>query len=127
MSLWHEARANVLRKRYEGLRQQIVAADPAAKAACFGVVKSSFGFLSRRYANASSAERKQVFKHAAMTIRQLSVSGDWPRAAGLSIIMFNLESRHLSGNNAAVLEEATDAFLKEASAYVEPQPLRGAG
>ena len=39
LNLWHKARANVLRGRYEDLRSRIDAADPAAKAACFGVVK----------------------------------------------------------------------------------------
>ena len=113
LNLWHEARANVLRRRYEDLRPRIDAADPAAKAACFGVVKSSLEFLSRRYASASSAERKEVLKHASKAIHQLSDSGDWPRALGLTIIMFNLEARHLPGNNAAVLKEATDALLEE--------------
>ena len=127
MNLWREARANVLRRRYEGLRRRIEAADPAAKAACFGVVKSSFGFLSRRYASASSADRKEVLKHASKTIHQLSDSGDWPRALGLTIIILNLEACHLPGNDAAVLKEATDAFLKEALAYFELQLLRDAG
>ncbi|MFG3595176.1 hypothetical protein [Bradyrhizobium sp. RDI18] len=126
-NLRHEARANVLRRRYENLRPQIDAADPAAKSACFGVVKSSFEFLSRRYASGSSAERNQVLKHASKTIHQLSDAGDWPRALGLTIIMFNLEACYLPGNDAAILKEATDTLLKEAWAYPEPQPLRGAG
>ena len=127
LNLWHEARANVLRRRYEDLRPRIDAADPAAKAACFGVVKSSFEFLSRRYASASSAEQKGILKHASRTIHQLSNAGDWPRALGLTIIMFNLEARHLPGKNAAVLKEATDALLREACAYPEPQPLKRVG
>jgi hypothetical protein len=127
LNLWHEARANVLCRRYEGLRSRIDAADPAEKSACFGVVKSSFEFLSRRYASASSAERKEVLKHASKTIHQLSDAGDWPRALGLTIIMLNLEARHLPGADAAVLKEATDTLLKEARAYPDPQPLREAG
>lgn len=127
LNLWHEARANVLRRRYEGLRSRIDAADPTAKSACFGVVKSSFEFLSRRYVSASSAERKEILKHASKTIHKLSDAGDWPRAIGLTIIVFNLEARHLPGNDAAVLKEATDALLKEACAYPEPQPLKEAG
>ncbi|WP_141686952.1 hypothetical protein [Bradyrhizobium sp. LMTR 3] len=127
LNLWHEARANVLRKRYENLKPRVDAADPAAKSACFGVVKSSFEFLSRRYASASSAERKEVLKHASKTIRQLSDAGDWPRALGLTIIMFNLEACYLPGDDAAVLKGATDALLKEACAYPEPRPLREAG
>ena len=127
LNLWQEARANVLSRRYEGLMRQIDAADPAAKAACFGVVKSSFEFLSRRYASASVAERKEVLKHASKTIHQLSDSGDWPRALGLTIIMLNLEARHLPGTDAAVLKGATDALLKEARAYPDSQPLREAG
>ena len=124
LNLWQEARANVLSRRYEGLMRQIDAADPAAKLACFGVVKSSFEFLSKRYASGSTAERREVFKHASRTIHQLSDSGDWPRALGLTIIMFNLEARHLPGNEAAALKAATDRLLEEAVAYSEPQLLK---
>jgi hypothetical protein len=126
-NLWNEARANVLRRRYEGLRSRIDAADPAEKSACFGVVKSSFEFLSRRYTSASSAERKEILKHASKTVHKLSDAGDWPRALGLTIIMFNLEARHLPGNDAVALKGATDTLLEEARAYPEPQPLREAG
>ena len=127
LNLWHDARASVLRKRYEVLRQQIDAADPAAKSACFGVVRSSFEFLSKRYASASIAERTEVLRHASRTIHQLSQSGDWPRAFGLTIIMFNLEARHLPGNEAAALKDATDLLLEEAAAYSEPQLLKKVG
>jgi hypothetical protein len=127
LNLWREARANVLRRRYEGLRSRIDAADPTAKSACFGVVKSSFEFLSRRYASASIAERKEILKHASKTVHKLSDAGDWPRALGLTVIIFNLEARHLPGDDAAMLKEATDALLKEASTYPELQPLRQAG
>ena len=120
LNLWQEARANVLSRRYEGLMRQIDAADPAAKLACFGVV-------SKRYASGSTAERREVFKHASRTIHQLSDSGDWPRALGLTIIMFNLEARHLPGNEAAALKAATDRLLEEAVAYSEPQLLKKVG
>ena len=105
----------------------IDAADPAAKSACFGVVKSNFEFLSGRYASAASAERNEVSKHASKTIHQLLDSGDWPRALGLTIIMFNLEARHLPGNDAVVLKTATDALIKQAYACPEPQHLRRTG
>ena len=124
LNLWHEARANVLRRRYEGLKPRIDAADPAAKSACFGVVKSNFEFLSRRYASASSEEQKGILKHASRTVHQLSNAGDWPRALGLTIIIFNLEARQLPGKDAVVLKEVTDALIREACAYPEPQPLR---
>ena len=127
LNLWQEARANVLSRRYEGLMRQIDAADPAAKSACLGVVKSNFEFLSSRYAKASSAERTRILKHASKTVHQLSDASDWPRALGLTIIMFNLEARHLPGDDAAVLKAATDALIKEACAYPESQPLKRAG
>ena len=47
VNLWQEARGNVLRKRYEGLKSRIDAADAAAKTACFGVVKSNFELLKQ--------------------------------------------------------------------------------
>jgi hypothetical protein len=127
LNLWHEARANVLRRRYEGLRPRIDALDPAAKSACFSVVKSSFEFLSKRYAGAARPERNEILKRVSGTLHQLSNSGDWPRVLGLTIIKFNLEARHLPGNDAADLKDATDALLKEALAYPEPQPLRKVG
>ena len=126
LDLWQEARGNVLRGRYEGLKARIDAADDTAKSACFGVVKSKFEFLSSRYASASSAERKRVLKHVSTTMHQLSDASDWPRALGLTIIMFNLEARRLPGDDAAVLKAATDALIKEAREYLEPHPLNRA-
>jgi hypothetical protein len=127
LNLWQEARGSVLRRRYDGLRARIDAADPAAKSACFGVVKSTFDLLSRHYARASSAERKDVLKHASKTIHQLSDAGDWPRAAGLTLIMLNLEARHLPGDDAAALKAATDALISGEGAYPDAQRLRRAG
>ena len=127
LNLWQEARASVLSRRYEGLKRQFDAADLVAKSECFCVVKSSFEFLSKRYASGSTAERREVFKHASRTIHQLSDSGDWPRALGLTIIMFNLEALHLPGNEAAALKAATDRLLEEAIAHNEPQLLKKAG
>ena len=75
--------------------------------------------LISRYASASSAERKRVLKHVSTTMHQLSDASDWPRALGLTIIMFNLEARHLPGDDAAVLKAATDALIKEAREYLK--------
>lgn len=127
LNLWQEARGNVLRGRYEGLKSWVDAVDPAAKSACFGVIKSNFELLNSHYAGASNAERKRVLKHASKTVRQLSDASDWPRALGLTIIMFNLEARHLPGEDAAVLKAATDAMIREANAYSGPYPLRRVG
>ena len=117
--LWQEARGNVLRRRYDGLKARIDAADPAAKSACFDVVKSTFDLLSKHYAKSSSAERKGVLKHASRTIHQLSDAGDWPRALGLTIIMLNLEASHLPGDDAAVLKAATDALIERGCGVAE--------
>jgi hypothetical protein len=125
LNLWQEARGNVLRKRYESLEPRIERANPAAKSACFSVVKSHFEFASRHYANASSAERRKFLKHASTTVHQLSDAGDWPRALGLTVIMFNLEARHLPGDDAAVLKAATDDLIKRAYAYPEPSLRAG--
>ena len=126
LNLWQEARGNVLRGRYERLKPRIDAADATAKSACFGVVKS-FEFLTSRYASAPSTERKQLLKHVSMTVHQLSDASDWPRALGLTIIMFNLEARQLPGNDAAVLKAATDALIKEALEYSEQHTLERTG
>ena len=42
LNLWQEARGNVLRRRYEGLKPRIDAADPAAKSACLGCCQIEF-------------------------------------------------------------------------------------
>jgi hypothetical protein len=120
LNLWQEARGNVLRKRYEGFKSRIDAADLRAKSACFDFVESNFEFFRSFYASASSADRKRVWKQASKTVHQLSDKGDWPRASGLAIILFNLEARHLPGDDAADLKAATDALIKEANAYSEP-------
>jgi hypothetical protein len=126
LDLWQEARGNVLRRRYEGLKSRIDTADAAQKTACFGVVKSNFELLSNRYASASSAERKRVLKHASNTVHQLADASDWPRALGLTIIMFNLEARYLPGDDAVALKAATDALISEAKLYSELHPQRRA-
>ena len=61
LNLWQEARGNVLRRRYEGLKPRIDAADASAKSACFGVVKSNFELLASRYASASLAQNESTF------------------------------------------------------------------
>jgi hypothetical protein len=123
--LWQEARGRVIRKRYEGLKSRIDAADIPAKSACFGVIKSKFEPLRCSYASASRAERKRILKFTSETAHKWSDAGDWPHALGLAIIMFNLETGHLPGDDASVVKAATDALIKEANAYSEPQDSRG--
>jgi hypothetical protein len=120
LNLWQEARGNVLRKRYEGFKSRIDAADLRTKSACFDFVESNFEFFRSFYASASSADRKRVLKQVSKTVHQLSDAGDWPRALGLAIIVFNLEARHLPGDDAADLKAATDALIKEENANSKP-------
>ena len=127
LNLWQEARGKVLRKRYESLKPRIDTADPEAKSACFAVIKMHFEFASRHYANASSAGRRTFLKTASKTVRELSDTGDWPRALGLDIIKLNLEARDLPGHDAAALKAATDALIEQATANPESRPLRRAG
>lgn len=118
--LWQEARGTIIRKRYEGLKSRIDAADDPAKSACFGFLKSKFEPFRRSYANASSADRKRILQFTEKSARQSFDAGDWPRAFGLAIIMFNLEAGHLPGDDAAAVKVATDALIQEACASLEP-------
>ena len=124
LNLWQEARGNVLRKRYEGLKWRIDGADFPAKSSRFGYINSRFELFSSRYASASTADRKRILKNASKISHQLSDAGDWPRALGLGIMVFNLEARRLPGDDAAFVKAATDALIKEANAYSKPHPLR---
>jgi hypothetical protein len=125
LNLWQEARGKVLRTRYDGIMSRMDTADPIAKSACLGVLRSNFEFLSGRYAKGSSADRKQVLEHASKIMNQLSDEGDWPRALGLTIIMFNLQARDLPGDDAAVVKAATDALIKEANDPLKKGGLKG--
>lgn len=122
--LWQEARGSILRKRYEGLRSRIDAADIPAKSACFDFIRSKFEPFRRSYANASSTDRKRILKLVATTAHQAFAAGDWPRAFGLAVIMFNLEAGYLPGEDAAVVKAATDVLIDEAYVYPEPQADR---
>lgn len=119
-NLWQEARGNVIRKQYDGLKSRIDAADIPAKSACFALIRK-FEPFRVSYANASSADRKRILQVASKTARQWFDAGDWPRAFGLAIVMFNLETGHLPGDGAAVVKAATDALISEANAYSEVQ------
>ena len=114
LNLWREERGNVLRKQFDDLKQRMDAADADAKLACFNCIKSTANDVSGGYADASSADRKQILRHAAKVSRQLWDRGDWPQALGLGIIMLNAESRFVPGDDAAYVRAATDALIKEA-------------
>jgi len=114
LNLWREDRGNVLRKQFDDLKQRMDAADADAKLACFNCIKSTANDVSGGYADASSADRKQILRHAAKVSRQLWDRGDWPQALGLGIIMLNAESRFVPGDDAAYVRAATDALIKEA-------------
>jgi hypothetical protein len=119
LNLWRGARGNVLRKQYDDLKQKIDAANAHAKLACFECIKSKAHDVSEGYANASSADRKRISRHAVEVSHQLWDRGDWPQALGLGIIMLNAESRFVPGDDAAYVRAATDALIKEAQSLPE--------
>lgn len=111
LNLWQEARGNVLRKRWDKLKCRIDAADSPAKSACFGYIKSRSESLSHHYASSSSADQKRIYKRAVKVSHQLSKAGDWPSVWGLHVMMLNIETRYLPGNDAASVKVETDALI----------------
>ena len=111
-----EPRGNVLREQYDDLKRWIDAANGPAKSACFNYIRSTFDTVTEGYALASSADREQLLKEARKVSRQLWDKGDWPLALALGVIMLNVESRFVPGDDAAFVKAATDALIEEANA-----------
>jgi hypothetical protein len=123
VSLWHEARGNVLRKKWDKLKCGIDAADFKAKSACLGYIKTRSESLGRLYARSSSVDQKRIYKRVAKESLRFSKAGDWPSACGLYVMMLNIQSRYLPGSDAACVKVETDALIKEASAISDPTSL----
>lgn len=109
-------RGNVLRKEYEDLKRRIEATDSVPKSTFFNFIKSTFGPVSEGYALASSADRQRILKEVREVSRKLWEAGNRPQALALGVIMLNIESEFVPGEDAAFVKEATDALIKQALA-----------
>jgi hypothetical protein len=109
-------RGSVLRREYEDLRRRIDTADATSKSACLNQIRSTFGPVSDGYKLASPDDRERILKEVRAVSRQLWEAGNRPQALALGVIMLNIESQFLPGDDAALVKEATDALIKEATA-----------
>jgi len=110
-----EARGTVLRRQYDDLRLRIDAADMPARSACFNYISSTFNSISDAYELASSADRERMLKAILEFTLKLWTDGNRPQALALGVIVLNIESRFVGGDDAAFVRAETDALIKEAS------------
>ncbi len=110
-----QARGTVLRRQYDDLRRRIDAADMPARLVCFNYISATFNSISDAYELASSADRERMLKAVLEFTRKLWNDGNRPQALALGVIMLNVESRFLAGDDAAFVKAETDALIKEAS------------
>jgi hypothetical protein len=68
------------------------------------------------YGIASPVDRERILKEVRAVSRQLWEAGNRPQALALGVIMLNIESQFLGGDDAAFVKAATDALIKEALA-----------
>jgi hypothetical protein len=109
-------RGSVLRREYDDLKRRIDAADAISKAAFINFIRSTVGPVSDGYALASGADRERILKEVRKFSRKLWDAGNRPQALALGVIMLNIESQFVPGDDAAVVKAATDALIKEAMA-----------
>jgi hypothetical protein len=111
-----EDRGTVLRRQYDDLRRRIDAADESARAACLNYIRSTFNTISDAYELASSSDRGRMLKAVLEVTRKLWEEGNRPQVLALGVIMLNIESRYVAGDEAAFVKAETDALIEEASA-----------
>jgi hypothetical protein len=72
--------------------------------------------VSDGYRLASPIDRERILTEVRGVSRQLWEAGNRPQALALGIIMLNIESQFLDGDDAAFVKAATDVLIKEALA-----------
>jgi hypothetical protein len=107
-------RGSVLRREYDDLRQRIDTADATSKSACFNQIRSTYGPVSDGYRLASPVDRERILKEVRAVSRQLWEAGNRPQALALGVILLNIESQFLTGDDAAFVKAASDALIREA-------------
>jgi hypothetical protein len=125
LNLWREARGRVLRKRWDGLMQQVQRIDDPSWVACLDYIRSGFDPLEKQLGAASRVERKRIGRRTAGLLEQLVGVGDLPSALGLRIMIMNLAARDLPGPDAFFVGLASKAMI-DASRGISGQvtPLR---
>ena len=110
-----EARSTVLRRQYDDLRHRIDAADTPARPVCLNYIRSTFNSIRDAYELASNADRERMMKAVLEVSRKLWDEGNRPQVLALGVVMLNLESRFVEGDDANYVKVETDALIKEAS------------
>lgn len=109
-------RGNVLRGQYDDLKRRIDALNGEQKSTYFNHLKSTYGPVNDGYAQASSGDRERILREVRDVSRRLWTAGNRPQALALGVIMLNVESQFLPGDDAAYVKVATDALIKEGGA-----------
>ena len=111
-----EARGAVLREQYDDLKRRIDGADVPARSVCLNYIRSTFNSISEAYELASSADRERMMKAVLEMSRKLWDEGNRPQVLALGVVMLNIESRFVAGDDAAFVKAETETLINEASA-----------
>jgi hypothetical protein len=106
-------RGNVLREQYDDLKRRIDALNVEQRSACLNYIKSTYGPVNEGHEQASSADRERILKELRDVSRQLWSAGNRPQALALGVILMNIESQLVPGDDSALVREATEAQIKE--------------
>src|SRR5579872_3462870 len=109
-----EPRGTVLRRQYDDLRRRIDAASTPARSACLNFISSTFSSIGDAYEMASSADRERMLNEVLGFSRKLWNEGSRPQALALGVIVLNIESRFVAGDDAAFVKAETDALIEQA-------------
>lgn len=110
-----ESRGAVLRRQYDDLRRRIDAADVSVRSVCLSYISATFDSINDAYELASSADRERMLKAVMDVSRKLWQEGNRPQVLALGVIVLNIESRFVEGDDAAFVKAETDALIKQAS------------
>ena len=103
-----------LRKKFEDLKRRIEAADFTTRSAYFNHIRSTYRPVSEGYALASSADRERILNEVREVSRKLWDAGNRAQALGLGVIMLNIESQLIEGDDADFVKAGTNALINEA-------------
>ena len=102
-----------LHEEYDDLRRRIDAANVEQKSAFSNYIKLNYGPVKEGCELASSADRERILNEVREVSRQLWAAGNRPQAMALGVIILNMESEFLPGDDAAFVKLATAALIKE--------------
>jgi hypothetical protein len=117
LSMWREARGDVMRQMCDDIFTRIQSADEPALRAFYNNVVRTIEPLREAYRPASSRDRKAILAHCRKSANEMWARGDWPSALGLGITALNVESEFVPGKDAAYVRTETEKVIVKASEY----------